>query len=110
MHGTRSSSPYHISHLPFPADSFLLASTGRSNALNIAERLGLDGRIIEEARTLHGEANLEASEVSALGRQHIRICRLTPSFEPATRHECRNRSFNFLLRVPRHNMIQPIQT
>jgi hypothetical protein len=43
---------------------------GRSNALNIAERLGLDGRIISEARSLHGEANLEASEVSrpAIGK------------------------------------------
>lgn len=52
--------------------AFVLA--GRSNALNIAERLGLDGRIISEARSLHGEANLEASEVSspAIGKGFAR--------------------------------------
>ncbi|GAQ83702.1 putative Muts homolog [Klebsormidium nitens] len=45
-----------------PTFRLLWGIPGRSNALNIAERLGLDGRIISEARNLHGEANLEASE------------------------------------------------
>lgn len=49
---------------PFLLTLLTSSRVGRSNALNIAERLGLDGRIISEARSLHGEANLEASEVS----------------------------------------------
>lgn len=37
--------------------------SGRSNAINIAERLGLPGDIIESARELYGSASAEINEV-----------------------------------------------
>lgn len=38
--------------------------TGRSNAINISERLGLPSTVVEKARELYGAASAEIDEVS----------------------------------------------
>ena len=37
---------------------------GRSNAINIAERLGLPNTVVENARQLYGAASAEINEVT----------------------------------------------
>lgn len=39
---------------------------GRSNAINIADRLGLPAKIVEDARELYGAASAEINEVANL--------------------------------------------
>ena len=43
----------------------MLFSTGRSNAINISEKLGLDSAVVSKARELHGAASAEINEVTS---------------------------------------------
>lgn len=49
--------------LKISARSNLFLTLGRSNAINIAERLGLPVEILENARELYGAASAEINEV-----------------------------------------------
>ncbi|PKI35610.1 hypothetical protein CRG98_044064 [Punica granatum] len=46
-----------------PTYKILWGIPGRSNAINIAERLGLPAPIVEDARELYGAASAEINEV-----------------------------------------------
>lgn len=42
----------------------LIYNAGRSNAINIAERLGLPGNVVDNARELYGAASAGIDEVT----------------------------------------------
>ena len=48
------------------------SDVGRSNAINIAERLGLPDKILDDARGRYGPASVEINEVACLS-MHVCI-------------------------------------
>jgi len=54
----------HFYHFSNTTKYFGIIVSGRSNAINVAERLGLSNHILDKARKLHGTSGAEINEVS----------------------------------------------
>lgn len=61
--------PSKYCHVAKTNEAYLTA--GRSNAINIAERLGIPKVILDNARELYGVANAEINEVIAYNSKYL---------------------------------------